>query len=110
MGQLLHFRVEVTGSLFLVTTTFGDHTLHHLFPTIDHSKLPHLYPAFLETCTEFNIPYTFVKQSYMLKGMYKQILSSTPNTDPPGYNKHMRQLLSPSVVEELKRPVFTFNK
>ncbi len=32
-------------SLFLVATTFGDHLLHHLFPSVDHSKLGLLYPA-----------------------------------------------------------------
>ncbi len=32
-------------SLFLVATTFGDHLLHHLFPTVDHSKLGLLYPS-----------------------------------------------------------------
>ncbi len=36
-------------SLFLAATTFGDHLLHHLFPTVDHSKLQLLYPA-LKAC------------------------------------------------------------
>merc|ERR1719300_856601 len=29
---------------WLKMTTYGDHQLHHLFPTVDHSKLPLLYP------------------------------------------------------------------
>ena len=37
-------------SFFLVATTFGHHTLHHLFPTVDHSKLHLLYPILEETC------------------------------------------------------------
>ena len=37
--------VRKSHSLFLVATTFGDHLLHHFLPTVDHSKLHHLYPA-----------------------------------------------------------------
>lgn len=39
-------RKEITGSPFLVLTNFGDHALHHLFPTLDHSTLEMLYPTF----------------------------------------------------------------
>lgn len=39
-------RKEISGSLFLVLTNFGDHALHHMFPTLDHSTLEHLYPVF----------------------------------------------------------------
>lgn len=46
-------RSDLKGSLFLTLTHFGDHALHHLFPTIDHALLPELYPTFYETCEEF---------------------------------------------------------
>ncbi len=39
------------GSLLLGATSFGDHLLHHLFPTVDHSKLALLYPALQVGCT-----------------------------------------------------------
>lgn len=42
-------------NLFLATTSFGNHALHHLFPTVDHSKLPLLLPTYIETCKEFGI-------------------------------------------------------
>ena len=35
---------------WLKVSTFGDHQLHHLFPTIDHSKLPFLCPIFEKVC------------------------------------------------------------
>ncbi|XP_053673890.1 cytochrome b5-related protein-like [Anopheles nili] len=42
-------------SLFKVLTTFGDHHLHHLFPTLDHAIFPQLNGVFLETCREFGV-------------------------------------------------------
>ncbi|XP_061510894.1 cytochrome b5-related protein isoform X1 [Anopheles gambiae] len=46
-------RRGVEGSLLKVLTTFGDHYLHHLFPTLDHAILPQLNDVFLATCEEF---------------------------------------------------------
>ncbi|CAB0018217.1 unnamed protein product [Nesidiocoris tenuis] len=34
---------------------FGDHALHHLFPSLDHMVLPMLYPELEKTCREFGI-------------------------------------------------------
>ncbi|XP_047492197.1 cytochrome b5-related protein-like [Penaeus chinensis] len=78
-------RVEVTGNLFLVSTTFGDHSLHHLLPTVDHSKLKYLYPAFFETCKEFNVPFQLVRQWELVCGKYLQLANITPNERSPGY-------------------------
>jgi len=61
-------------SFFLVATTFGHHTLHHLFPTVDHSKLHLLYPILEETCFEFGIKYETKPQWDMLKGMHQQLV------------------------------------
>jgi len=38
--------IEINSSEFLGLVTFGDHCLHHIFPTIDHWNLHHLYPVF----------------------------------------------------------------
>lgn len=82
-------RIEVKGNLFLVCTTFGDHSLHHLLPTVDHSKLDALYPAFFETCHEFNIPFEFLSQWELTRGTYQQLARNEPNPNPPGYKaKH----------------------
>lgn len=78
-------RVEIIGNLFFVAVTFGDHSLHHLLPAVDHSKLNSLYPAFFETCEEFNIPFEFRSWWGIVLGTYRQLANITPNTSPPGY-------------------------
>ncbi|XP_068219371.1 cytochrome b5-related protein-like [Palaemon carinicauda] len=78
-------RFETKGNLFLVATTFGDHCLHHLLPTVDHSKLDSLYPAFYETCREFNVPFEFLTQWELVCGTCQQLAKNTPNPNPPGY-------------------------
>ena|SRR3990167_1008836 len=71
-------RKDVTGNLFLVVTMFGDHTLHHLFPTVDHSKLKYLYPVLIETCKDFNIDFKFYSIFELALGKYKQLARSQP--------------------------------
>lgn len=46
-------RRELRGNGFLALTNFGAHIMHHLFPTLDHGYLPHLYDIFYETLAEF---------------------------------------------------------
>lgn len=46
-------RNDIKGSQFLVLTHFGEHILHHLFPTIDHGLLPQLYPVLWQTLDDF---------------------------------------------------------
>lgn len=48
-------RPDIKSNKFLVLTHFGDHILHHLFPTLDHELLPELLPVVEETCREFNV-------------------------------------------------------
>ena len=67
-------------NLLLVVTTFGNHVLHHLFPTVDFSKLDLLWPAFFETCLEFGVDYRYMEAVDMLKGMHLQLLRETPTT------------------------------
>ena len=75
--------MEVNGPLYFRATMFGDHTLHHLLPSVDSSKLPQLYPALLKTCQEFGIPYTEYTFTEMFVGLYRQIMNKTPNTLQP---------------------------
>ncbi|XP_050298514.1 cytochrome b5-related protein-like [Anthonomus grandis grandis] len=72
-------RKDITGSHFLVLTNFGDHALHHLFPTIDHGVLEYLYPVFLKTCEEFGINWRLVTQLDLVKGQYRQLAKELPN-------------------------------
>lgn len=46
-------RQELRTNAFLSLTNFGDHCLHHLFPTLDHGILHQLYDIFFETLAEF---------------------------------------------------------
>ncbi|TRY68651.1 hypothetical protein TCAL_02479 [Tigriopus californicus] len=72
--------VNKSGNLFLIATSFGDHLLHHLFPTVDHSKLDYLIPALNETLTEFAIEYPVANQWNMVLGMHSQMTRTKPNT------------------------------
>lgn len=78
-------RHEITGSHFLVLTNFGDHGLHHLFPTIDHGKLNYLYPTFKQVCAKFGVELRMASQLDMMKGTFKQLANTTPNPLPPGH-------------------------
>lgn len=77
-------RKEITGSPFLVLTNFGDHTLHHLFPTIDHGKLKYLYPVLKETLSEFGVEFRLTTQWDLIVGQYCQLLRMVCNPFPPG--------------------------
>ena len=46
-------RIEANLNLPMTLATFGNHTLHHLFPSLDHALLPQLREVFLQTCEEY---------------------------------------------------------
>ncbi|XP_017461480.1 PREDICTED: cytochrome b5-related protein [Rhagoletis zephyria] len=77
-------RGDLKGSQFLVLTHFGDHILHHLFPTLDHGILPQLYPILYETLEQFKGKVRECNHLEHLLGQHKQLLRTTPNTKPPG--------------------------
>jgi len=60
-------------SLFSVLTTFGAHPLHHLFPTVCHSKLKYLKPIVEETVLEFSEKYPELTQLELYIGTFKQM-------------------------------------
>lgn len=66
-------RADVKGSQFAVLTSFGDHCLHHMFPTLDHGILPQLYPIFHETCEEFKTVYRECNWLHHIVGQHKQL-------------------------------------
>lgn len=80
-------RKDITGSHFLVLTNFGDHALHHLFPTIDHGLLEHLYPVFKKTCKQFGVEWRASSQIESTKGQFLQLINTTPNKVEPGSRK-----------------------
>lgn len=77
-------RSDLKGSQFLVLTHFGDHALHHLFPTLDHGILPQLYPALYETLNEFKGHLRELRYLEHIIGQHKQLLRIKPNKIPPG--------------------------
>ena len=70
-------------SLFLISISFGNHTLHHLFPTVDHSKLGHLLPVFLETCKDFGVKFQLLSFYDHWIGFYKTQFNNEPNMNFP---------------------------
>jgi len=69
------------GGFLFSAASFGDHLIHHFFPTVDHSKLHLLYPALEETCKEFAVRTPkFGNVSVFAKEMHLQLARSRPNT------------------------------
>lgn len=68
---------------FLVLTNFGHHTLHHLFPTVDHYRLPQLYPILEQTLNDFGIPFETSTVLECMKGQFAQLIRNQPNLVPP---------------------------
>ncbi|KAJ3416324.1 Cytochrome b5- protein [Chytridiales sp. JEL 0842] len=48
-------KVEPRSSFAASVSTFSDHQLHHLLPTVDHGDLDLMYPVFEKVCQEFGI-------------------------------------------------------
>ena len=72
--------VDKGDNLFFEASTFGNHLLHHLFPTVDQSKLHHLRQVTVETCKEFGADYHYMSPVDMIVGMHKQIMREKPST------------------------------
>ncbi|XP_063360594.1 cytochrome b5-related protein-like [Cydia amplana] len=72
-------RIDYTGNLFKSLTRFGDHFLHHLFPTLDHAELKHLYPVVLEHCKKFQVELRTTTFYQAFKNQYKQLLRTKPH-------------------------------
>lgn len=87
-------RTEIQGIL-LTLTHFGDHALHHLFPTIDHIHLPELQPLLLETCKEFEAVCRECRWWELIKGQFKQLGRAEVNPVPVSLRKeNIHQLKS----------------
>ncbi|CAH1399643.1 unnamed protein product [Nezara viridula] len=77
-------RVEIKGIFFFVLVMFGDHTLHHLFPTIDHAYLDDLYPELEKTYEDFGINHKMTTMSDLIIGQFKQLGRITGNKRSKG--------------------------
>ncbi|XP_075972012.1 cytochrome b5-related protein-like [Anticarsia gemmatalis] len=72
-------RTDINGSLFKVLTFFGDHAMHHLFPTLDHAYLSYLYPIFLKNCKKFRGNFRMTSSVDMFMGQLKAAMKTDPN-------------------------------
>ncbi|XP_050511041.1 cytochrome b5-related protein-like isoform X1 [Diabrotica virgifera virgifera] len=81
-------RKEIKGSDFLVLVSFGDHCMHHMFPTLDHSVLKHLYPTFEKVLKQFNENVRIVSQADAFYGGFQQLMKVEPNPSPPDLHKN----------------------
>lgn len=52
------------GRSILMYQGFTDHVAHHLFPTVDHSKLHLVTPLVLETCREEGLNHLYSTHSF----------------------------------------------
>ncbi|KAI9005561.1 hypothetical protein DFJ74DRAFT_773841 [Hyaloraphidium curvatum] len=80
-------RVEVYSSTSVlslpgVLVTLGDHTMHHLFPTIDHAYHRFLYADLARTCKEFGVRFEFTTLWDMIKGFYTSQSRTELNSEP----------------------------
>ncbi|KAJ8733392.1 hypothetical protein PYW08_001690 [Mythimna loreyi] len=71
-------RRDINSNYFTVLTFFGDHALHHLFPTLDHALLNHLYPVFLKHCEEFRANYRLTSQFDSFIAQLKMAVKEDP--------------------------------
>jgi hypothetical protein len=65
---------------FVNLTTFGHHTLHHLFPTLEHGLLQYLEEPLLKTCKEFEVELREYPWWPLIVGQFKQLLRDKPRT------------------------------
>ncbi|XP_041970441.1 cytochrome b5-related protein-like [Aricia agestis] len=73
-------RKDINGNTFAVLTLFGDHALHHLFPTLDHSVLKYLHPVFLELCRKYQANYRVSTQFELVVGQIRETMRTSFKT------------------------------
>lgn len=64
-------------SLFALTH-FGDHALHHLFPTLDNAVLPYLYDSLFQTLREFESEARAYPFWELITGQFQQLARTEP--------------------------------
>lgn len=72
-------RKDINSNVFTVITLFGEHTLHHMFPTLDHAVLKYLHPIFLDLCEKFQANYRMSNQFNMVIGHIKEVMRTDFN-------------------------------
>lgn len=100
-------RQELRGNTLLALANFGDHALHHLFPTLDHGILPELYDVFFETLSEFEAECQYYPWFFeTIKGQFKQLA----RIEPMKLDPRERYLLKIKQQQEIEREELTKNE
>jgi len=60
-------------SQFRILKMFSEHTLHHLFPTLDHCILPLLHETCAQVCKEFDAEMREFSSYHFYVGQFKQL-------------------------------------
>ncbi|CAK1546128.1 unnamed protein product [Leptosia nina] len=71
--------IDNAGNHFKSITRFGDHALHHLFPTLDHAELKYFYPTLLEHCEKYETQLRMTNFYNALLSQSKQLIRKRPN-------------------------------
>lgn len=83
-------RQELRANTPLALFNFGDHAMHHLFPTLDQGLLPELYADFFETLEQFEAEFVTSKWFFeTIKGQFRQLA----RIEPQKLNTHQKYLL-----------------
>lgn len=91
-------RQELKGNKLLALTSFGDHALHHMFPSLDHGYLSELYGIFYETLLQFEAESPCYPLFFeTIKGQFKQL----SRTEPMTMSSHERYLLKNGLESKL---------
>lgn len=82
-------REDIKGSQFIVLTHFGEHVLHHMFPTLDHGLLPQLNGIFVRTCHDFEVEMRDYPWYKLISGQFLQLANTKMSllSDKGKYNK-----------------------
>lgn len=66
-------RIEADHNFLTTLLFYGEHTLHHMFPTLDHSLLVQLRDVYEETCLEFQAELEKCTMLEALIGQFQQL-------------------------------------
>ena len=69
----------MVGNSYVGLVVFGEHTLHHLFPTIDHMLLKELIPIYKETLEEFGVDMNEKSYPEIIANTFVQLARNRPN-------------------------------
>lgn len=72
-------RAEISGNKFIGLVVFGEHVLHHFFPTIDFYYLQELMPIYYKTLDDFGVPHKLEPFAEVVLGAFKQLARNTVN-------------------------------